>query len=183
VNKALAILVALLYTGHAMAADYGLGISAKSDSGLLYVPIDVSKGLRVEPFVRHSSTSSKQTVDFGDGPRTFRTESDLIEGGIGVFGLAEPKESVRLYYGGRASYFDSESDSTSSSGSRQSSYGYRITPTVGFEYLFTRRFTLGGEVGYYVESRHVDTTILGSRQEFDSDNSGTESFLILRYFF
>ena len=66
---------------------------------------------------------------------------------------------------------------------RQKRYGYRITPTVGFEYLFNRRFSLGGEVGYFFESRHVDTTILTTHQELDSDESGTESFLILRYFF
>lgn len=179
-KKSIAILVAALCAGQAMAAEYGLGISAKSDSGLLYVPIDLSSRLRLEPFVRHTSSSSTQTVDFGGEPTTFRSNGDLIEGGVGLFGLAVPKESVRLYYGGRASYFDSTSRSTSL---RQSSYGYRITPTLGFEYLFSSRFSLGGEVGYYFESRNGETTTQGTIQESDSDNSGTESYLILRYFF
>lgn len=179
-QRILAVLAATLLTGQAMAAEYGIGISAKSDSSLLYFPIDMSAKLRAEPFVRHQTSDVTQRIDFGGEVTTFRSEFDQIEGGIGIFGLAVPKESVRLYYGGRASYFDGDSHSSQSS---QSSYGYRITPTVGFEYLFNSRFTLGGEVGYYFESRHLDSRIQLTHQEVDVDTSGTESFLILRYFF
>ena len=105
------MLIAASCAGHALAAEYGLGISAKSDSGLLFLPIEISAKLRVEPFMRHQSFEAKQTVDFGSGTSTFRTDTDQIEGGVGVFGLAVPKESVRFYYGGRASYFDGDTDS------------------------------------------------------------------------
>jgi hypothetical protein len=176
----MAALGGILLAGQALAADYGIGISAKSDNGLLYFPIDLSQRLRVEPYLRHTSVESTQTIRSSTGVTTFRSKFDLIEGGLGLFGLALPKESVRLYYGGRASYFDGESRSTSL---RQDSYGYRITPTVGFEYLFNRHFTLGGEVGYYFQESNVDTSLPVSRQEGESDTSGTESFLVLRYFF
>jgi hypothetical protein len=176
----LAVLAATLVCGPAVAAEYGVGVSAKSDNGLLYFPIDLSATLRVEPFVRNQSSDLTQKIDFGGEVTTFKSKADQVEGGFGLFGLAVPKESVRLYYGGRASYFDGDSHSTQTS---QSFYGYRITPTVGFEYLFNGHFTLGGEIGYYFESRNVDSRIQASHQEIKLDSSGTESFLILRYFF
>jgi hypothetical protein len=182
-NRIVALIIAGLFTGHAVAAEYGIGISAKSDNGLLYFPIDVSPKFRVEPYLRHSSFDSTSTSNFGSGV-TFKSESDSVEGGAGIFGLLVPKESVRLYYGGRASYFDGDSHSSSAAiQSRQSFYGYRITPIIGFEYLFNSHFTLGGEVGYFFENRKVDSRNTATHLESETDNSGTESFLILRYFF
>jgi hypothetical protein len=65
----------------------------------------------------------------------------------------------------------------------QSFDGYRIAPTVGFEYLFNRHFTLGGEAAVYYES--VDGTFsqgeLVTRSDYD--RNGTATYLILRYFF
>lgn len=180
VKRALAALFGILVAGQAAAADYGIGISAKSDNGLLYFPMDISTKLRVEPYVRHQSSDSTQKITLGTVTTTFQSEFDQVEGGVGLFGLAAPKESVRLYFGGRVSYFDGDSHSDQF---RQSFYGHRITPTVGFEYLFNSRFTLGGEVGYYFENVKVDSVILDAQQESERDNSGTESFLILRYFF
>jgi hypothetical protein len=178
------LMIAALASGQAVAAEYGIGISAKSDNGLLYFPIDVSSRFRVEPYLRHMSSDSTQTTDFGGETTTFESESDLVEGGVGIFGLAVPKESVRLYFGGRASYFDGDTRSTTSELQfKQSTHGYRVTPTVGFEYLFNSRFTLGGEIGYFFEKRNVDSRNIATHSESESDNTGTESFLILRYFF
>jgi hypothetical protein len=176
----LAAALSVLLAGPAGAADFGLGISAKSDNGLVYFPIDLSGKLRIEPHLRLDSRDSKQTIEFGGSTTTFRSNFDQVEGGVGLFGLAAPDESVRLYYGLRASYFDGDGHSTQT---RQSFYGYKVTPTVGFEYLFNPHFTLGGEIGYYFENQKTDSVILDTRQESDSDTSGTESFLILRYFF
>lgn len=182
--RILASFVAILASGTSVAAEYGVGISAKSDNGLIYIPVDISPTIRIEPYIRHSSSDSKQRIDFGGTETTFRSKFDQLEGGLGMFGLAVPKESVRLYYGGRASYFDSDTRSSSTALQfKQSSYGYRIIPTIGFEYLFNSHFTLGGEVGYYFEHRNVDERSATSNRESESDQNGTESFLILRYFF
>ena len=183
-KRILASFVAILASGTSVAAEYGVGISAKSDNGLIYIPVDISPTIRVEPYIRHSSSNSKQTIDFVGNETTFRSNFDQLEGGLGLFGLAVPKESVRLYYGGRASYFDSDTRSSSNALQfKQSSYGYRVIPTIGFEYLFNSHFTLGGEVGYYFEHRNVDDRSASSHRESESDVNGTESFLILRYFF
>ena len=37
-----------LCSSSALAADFGIGVSARSDDGFLYVPIDVSKTFRIE---------------------------------------------------------------------------------------------------------------------------------------
>jgi hypothetical protein len=183
-KRILASFVALLASGTCVAAEYGVGISAKSDNGLIYIPVELTPTFRIEPYIRHSSSDSKQTIDFGATETTFRSNFEQLEGGLGMFGLAVPKESVRLYFGGRASYFDSDTrSSTSALQFKQSVYGYRIIPTMGFEYLFNGHFTLGGEVGYYFEHRNVDERSVSSHRESESDQNGTESFLILRYFF
>jgi hypothetical protein len=120
--RIVALIIAGLFTGVAVAAEYGVGISAKSDNGLVYLPIDVSPKFRVEPYLRHMSSDTKQVTDFGGGATTFKSESDSVEGGVGIFGLAVPKESVRLYYGGRASYFDGDSHSSSNTGQTRQSF-------------------------------------------------------------
>ena len=50
-----ALLVSCFCIGNAAAAEYGVGISAKSDNGLVYVPIDISPKFRVEPYIRYST--------------------------------------------------------------------------------------------------------------------------------
>ena len=183
-NRTIVVLLAAMFVGRAGAADYGIGISAKSDNSLLYFPIDLSSKLRIEPHLRYLSSESTQESDFGGEPVMFRSESDALEIGVGVFGLAVPKESVRLYYGMRAGYFDGDSRSSSATvQNEQSYYGYRIVPTIGFEYQFNRHFTLGGEVGYAYEDHHIVTRGGSIDSETDFDRGGTDTFLILRYFF
>jgi hypothetical protein len=46
-RTAAALLVTALAAGNAGAADYGIRLSAKSDNGLIYVPIDISPKWRV----------------------------------------------------------------------------------------------------------------------------------------
>jgi hypothetical protein len=61
--------------------------------------------------------------------------------------------------------------------------GYRIAPTFGFEYLFNRHFTLGGEVAWSYERLEGDDRSGSTHSDFTGERSGIESFLILRYFF
>lgn len=166
-----------LCSGPVLAADFGIGVSARSDDGWVYVPIDISKNFRLEPSVRYYSSDSTTA----QGTNETVLESDALEIGIGVFGLKQIEEAAHLYYGARLAYVDRSTESRSvSSGitfrDELELDGYRIGPTIGFEYLFAGHFSVGGEASYTFVELEAD---LGREQS----SSGTETRLIFRYMF
>lgn len=180
--------LALCSTG-ALAAEFGIGVSARSDDGTVYVPIDISKSFRLEPSVRYASTSDEQYPSF--------QESDALEVGVGVFGLKQIGEAAHLYYGARLAYVDLESSSVYIGNSTTNFDdtkldGYRIGPTLGFEYLFGKHFSVGGEASYTfvdLEGTNVDRdNFLGNpsswrKYDVSEETSGTQTRLIFRYMF
>jgi hypothetical protein len=184
-----AVGLALCASG-APAADFGLGVSVRSDDGALYAPIDISKSFRLEPSVRYAS--SEQTNDVTSG-----TEIKQLEVGIGVFGLAQVTESARLYYGVRLAYLDQQIDSFYFGNSGRTTVedgqdGYSVGPTLGFEYLIGKHFSVGGEASYAfvdLEGERVATTrslfgqVFQSRNDLSDESSGTQTRLIFRYMF
>lgn len=188
--------LALCSTG-ALAADYGIGVSAKSNDGWIYLPIDVSQSFRIEPSVRYSSNDISQ-VRSSDGD-TFEQDSDNIEIGVGLFRRAKVAESARFYYGLRASYVKVESATvytttffpgfTEVVRDETSQDGYRIGPAIGFEYLFGEHFSIGGEANYTFVDVEGDVTSTRSdsatvnRGNIEQKSSGTDTQLIIRYRF
>jgi hypothetical protein len=173
-----------------LAADFGIGISARSDDGFLYVPIDFSKSFRVEPSVRYASSESTITQSGLDDTQ----ETEILELGIGLFGLRQITEAAHLYYGGRVAYVDTQGTSLSpgpiggiiSSESEQD--GYRIGPAIGFEYLFGGHFSVGGEASYTFvdlegESRSRYGSSFPSTVDIEQKTHGTQTRLIFRYMF
>jgi len=160
-----------------LAAEFGIGVSVRSDDGWVYAPIDISKNFRLEPSVRFFT--SETTVSEDDVEVS--TDSDAWELGIGVFGLKQLDESAHLYYGGRFAYVDRNIETTTAAfgntfREEQSQDGYRVGPTVGFEYLFGGHFSVGGEASYvFAEIEGDDDSELKS--------NGTETRLIFRYMF
>jgi hypothetical protein len=187
-KAAVVCLVAAFYVDPAVAAEYGIGISAKSDNGLIYVPIDVSPKFRIEPHVRYS-TDDSNSVDTTPPTVTLAgQDTETLEVGAGIFGLSLPNESLRIYYGGRVGYVDVRTEFTLDFNGvtvrdRTTSDGYKIAPTFGFEYIFNAHFTLGGEMTYFYERLEADSARSSIRSDTVGERYGTESFLILRYFF
>lgn len=183
-----AVSLALCASG-APAADFGLGVSVRSDDGTLYVPIDISKSFRLEPSVRYAS--AEQTGD------RMHAEADDLEIGVGVFGLTQITEAARLYYGARLAYVDRQEDGSSLGNTLLMTWendqdGYRVGPAIGFEYLIGKHFSVGGEASYTfveLEGESVTTTeynfglVTQSRIDTDDDSSGTQTRLIFRYMF
>jgi len=183
-----ALLVTFFCIGNAASAEYGVGISAKSDNGLVYVPIDVSPRFRVEPYIRYSTDG---TTSFETSPPQVTLsgqETETLEAGVGIFGLALPHESLRIYYGARAGYLNIHTSFDLHFGSEtrhesDTSVGYHVAPTFGFEYLFNSHFTLGGEAAYFYDHFESDEFFGSTSSSVESEGTGTEAFLILRYYF
>jgi hypothetical protein len=182
VKKAALAALAVLSTGSSqvLAAEFGIGVSVQSDDSIIYAPIDVNKNFRIEPSIRYLKNES----DVGLG---VELESESLELAVGLFGLTEVSESIRVYYGGRLAYIDQESDQAIFSGilpgipgntfvTSVDSDGYRISPTLGFEYMINERFSIGGEAEYFFQDIDRD----GSG---DSETSGTDTRLIVRFRF
>jgi hypothetical protein len=187
-KTAAAFLVAALVASNAIAAEYGVGLSAKSDNGLIYFPIDVSPKFRVEPHFRYSTDDTRRAETDPPTVTLAGQRAETFEIGAGLFGLGLPKESLRVYYGARVGYVNVHTVLKIDTGpvtirDADTDEGYRIAPTFGFEYLFNEHFTLGGEVAYFYQHLEGDESSGSGSSVFESDGSGTESFLILRYFF
>lgn len=192
-----ALCLALCSTG-AVAADYGIGVSARSNDGWIYVPIDVSPSFRIEPSVRYMSNETSQTNTSSDGD-SFKEDVDNLEFGVGLFRLAKIADSARIYYGLRASYVTLDGTRTYTNTyfpgytvvtrSETSQDGYRIGPAIGFEYQFGEHFSVGGEANYtFVDvDGDLKSTTSGSttviRGNIEQKSSGTDTQLIFRYRF
>jgi hypothetical protein len=199
-----------LFATASNAADYGVGVSAKSDDAWIYAPIDLSDHMRLEPSIRQSSTKLSSSSTSGSTYTTYidegRTESKAIEVGLGFFWLTPVADSVQLYYGVRAAYVDNEIETfakdTATSGSlfpnttvtttRQKTTldGYRVGAALGFEYLFAKHFSIGGEASYQYLDVDGDTksetdpaTRAATKSSSSQTSSGTMTQLILRYRF
>lgn len=180
-----------LFSGSSLAADFGLGISARSDDGFLYVPIDITKSFRIEPSIRYISSEQTITQSFGED----RQDTEQWEAGVGVFGLKQITDAAHIYFGARAAYVDVQSSSVDEGSFVSTLYsesdqdGYRIGPTVGFEYLFGGHFSVGGEASYsFVDLEGESRARIGSggsesTVKIEQKTNGTQTRLIFRYMF
>ncbi len=180
-----------LCSGSVLAADFGVGISARSDDGFLYVPVNITKSFRIEPSVRYVSSEQTFTQSFGED----RSDTKQWEIGVGVFGLKQVTDAAHIYFGARAAYVDVQSTSVDMGSfglpvhSKTDQDGYRIGPTLGFEYLFGGHFSVGGEASYtFLDIEGESTAWVGnglsrSTLETEQKTNGTQTRLIFRYMF
>jgi hypothetical protein len=206
-------LSALLLVSRAQAADFGVGLSAKSDDAWVYAPIDIANRFRIEPALRYAQIKTHSEY-VNDRPAYVSSDSggnsshfDQLEFSIGLFGLSSVADSVRIYYGARVAYIEGSNKQTRTSvydsdfGPTFSTVttthddfdGYRVGPSLGFEYLFGKHFSLGGEVEWTYQKTDGDskisgvdndgTPVPGSRSNYSQTTNGTGSRLVARYRF
>lgn len=181
----------------ASGAEFGVGVSVQSDDAWIYAPIDITPKFRIEPSLRFVDSESEQVIEGGSifvpTGQTVSSDGSTYEIAVGFFGLAAPHESVRLYYGARAAYIDSQSDLriVSRIGNADdvqeeelSSEGYRLSPTLGFEYLIGERFSIGAEAEWFYQELDFDRNDrLSGSSSGESTSHGTDTRLIVRFRF
>jgi len=190
-NLYVAVGLALCSTS-VLAADFGLGVSAKSDDGVVYLPIDISKSFRIEPNARYAHDDSSYE-EYG---REQERDLEVLELGIGVFGLKQVTEAARFYFGARLAYVESKEFSYGGTAhntvrSNTELDGYRIGPTVGFEYSFGQHFSVGGEASYSfldLEGKSASRFnssgfVTNQLEDIEQKSQGTQTRLIFRYMF
>ena len=132
----------------------GLGITVP-DLGLL-LPIDVSKHVRIEPYVVFYAVR----VDFPVGSDT--TWDSHTRLGLGVFSVSRPAETVRIYVGPR---FGLLWGSTSVNGpsigkTTVDNSGWFLGGAIGGEYDPVARIGIGGEAR--IEYLHTSASSSGA---------------------
>ncbi len=178
------------------AADVGIGVSVQSDDSWIYVPIDFGSSFRLEPSIRYRDASSKSVSydEFLNSTITLTADSDTTtyELGVGLFGLKQIGDSLRVYYGGRIAYIDAKQELRFTTdfgiGDEQreevETDGYRISPTLGFEYLFNEHFSIGAEAEWFYEDTESDRRVTDDPpSNADAEVTGTDTRLIVRFRF
>lgn len=171
----LAVAGLALCSSGAFAADFGIGVAAGStEDGSVYLPIDFGESFRIEPHLSYSKSEAVDGIDF----------EKTVDVGVGAFGLKKFGEKARVYYGARVSYIESEFKSQPSGFIlSQDLDGYGIAPTFGFEFLFGRHFSLGGELAYRFVKVEGDIRNQGVTRDFEQESQGTQTRVVLRYQF
>jgi opacity protein-like surface antigen len=113
--------------------------------------------------------------------------------GVGIFRSREPAEGVTLYYGARLAYVEAEANRepipSDSFGFRSSSKaeGHVIAPTLGLEYRFIERLSIGAEISIeHSEVENVSVNNAGSPPptlRTKTTENETRADVILRFFF
>ncbi len=179
-KNALVFWGALAMTASAMAADVGLGMGVAQNSGTVYVPIEVSPVLRVEPYV------SVYKADRDNA--TYKDVATLITLGAGVFGVQQAGEGVRVFAGARLAYVSRKSDQTTDTYDNHArDTGMDLAPTIGFEYDLNKNLSIGGELGLaysHLSGKTESNSQAGNTKENTKENS-TRTFttVTIKYHF
>ena len=195
-KRALSLALLAACSSQVDAADFGVGVSVQSNDAWIYAPIDVTPGFRIEPSMRLVSAETEshtQSSSFGLPITTsVKSDTDQYELAVGLFGKTALGESVRLYYGARVAYIDNQTQQriATSFGTiedvveQESSLdGYRISPTLGFEYLINEHFSLGGEAEWFYQDLDSDISQSDVAGTANLKSNGTATRLIVRFTF
>jgi len=163
--KHLLLAALLLLPAIAHGADVGLGASLRDSDATLFVPIERTPAVRIEPFFSWYKEDE-------DGPGSGSLES--LTAGLGMFRKFEIRDRAQVYLGGRVGF--SQFKFRTSAGPDQDSEGYTLEPTLGIEYRLVDQVAIAFEaLAFYRNSSGQGGT--------DSDSFGTSNRILLRAYF
>lgn len=179
------IVITVLFCGfislNLQASELGIGTSIRSDEDIIYVPFTVHQDLRVEGVIGlDSSKSSNKTGSTSSS----NYDSDYYVIGAGLYKTKRTSENGTYYYGFRAAYIRSKSNSSSgtSTGSTDNS-GYYLAPVIGFEYYISTQFTIGVDVGYIYNHWSGESENTLTTNEAKTTSRMLDKSFLVRYYF
>lgn len=171
--KPIALLIATsLLSTATQAADYGLGVTL-STSSEIFVPINLSSNLRIEPSVALNRS------DFKSGSSEFTATTRAYNVKTGVFSIRPVGEGFNILAGGRLGYQRLvQRRNDIGFFEDQTSNGYIIEPSLAVEYLPFRQLALGAEASLFY-SRLTPRTDQG----FTQTQTSTVTKVTVKYFY
>ena len=161
-TAALALLPAMAH------ADVGVGASLRDRDSAIYVPIESTPELRVEPYFAWSD-------DDRSGGGTLSVETLTV--GIGLFRKLEIRDRTQVYLGGRLGFMQFKAKDSALAD--QQAEGYALEPTLGIEYRVVDQIAVAFEALLY----YRETNNEAGNSEFDSRSTGTANRILLRAYF
>jgi hypothetical protein len=169
------VLLLCAFTAPAVA-DVGVGAVVGSEDAILF-PIRLSSVI-IEPYL------GLREADVGNTS----TEGHTI--GVGLFGLSMRGDNVSIYYGARVADISDESSGTTIdpitglpiAQTRADIDGYRIAPTVGFQYAISR-VAIGAEIGWAYEEVDQTVSFGAVSTERNTVGKGTHANVVFRFYF
>jgi hypothetical protein len=139
--------------GHAPVRHVGIGITVP-DVGL-FLPINVSRRVRLEPFVDFFNTRA-------DYPVTSDTVWDAItQVGVAGFIMIQSPERLTVYFGPRVGLLRGSTKVSGSAGQTSTkSSGWFLAGAMGGEYGLAPRFSIGAEAK--IQFNHASSSSNGS---------------------
>jgi hypothetical protein len=158
-------------------ADVGVGAAVGNADETILFPIRLASVI-IEPYL---------------GYRESDIANASMEGytlGVGVFGLSMRGDNVSIYYGARLADVSQETSTTlidpitglSIASAQVETDGYRVVPTVGFQYTISR-VAIGAEIGWAYEELDQSTSVLFGGSDRTAVSKGTHANVVFRFFF
>ena len=171
----LVVLLICAFTAPARA-DLGVGAAVGTADETILFPIRLSSVI-IEPYFGYREAE------------VANASSDALTVGVGVFGLSMRGNDVSIYYGARLADVSGESSSTAVdpitglvlAQQRADIDGYRIAPTVGFQYTISR-VAVGAEIGWAYEEVDQSVSFGGISTERTTVAKGTHANVVFRFF-
>lgn len=163
-SAALALLPAIA------SADVGLGASLRDSEATLYLPIESSAAVRIEPFFAWSDQDLS-------GPTDVSTETLTL--GVGVFRKLEIRDRAQVYFGARLGFTRFEGTSSDPATPDLDAEGFSIEPTLGIDYRIVDQISVAFEALLFYRQANED---LGGA-DYDRDTVGTSNRILLRAYF
>jgi len=172
-------LIALLSLGaisHTWAADIGIGVSIKSHDNSIYAPIRITESILLEPYYRQN--------EFKNSYELSSSGNEQEEIGLGVFHTLADESGINVYFGLRAGYVERSNYYRSAAGDfKDVNDGYRFSPTIGIEYMLLKSLAISGEAEWYKYDLDGHRTDGGTRENIEFSSKGTDTRIIVRYYF
>ena len=132
----------------------GVGITVP-DVGL-FVPINVSSHVRLEPYINFQSTRT----DYDISPNFDTVSTSFTQIGLGILSVMHPEERVNLYFGPRVGLLRaSRKQNATGNQSDEKDTGWFMAAAVGGEYSPAPRFSVGAEAR--IQYDHASTSASG----------------------
>jgi hypothetical protein len=158
-------------------ADVGVGAVVGNEDEAILFPIGLSS-LIIEPYLGYREADQINAS----------TEAQTV--GLGVFGVSMRGDNLSIYYGARLADVSGESSSTtvdpitglSIVQTRVDIDGFRVSPTVGFQYTISR-VAFGAEIGWAYEEIDQTLSFGATSTERPLVSRGTQANVVFRFFF
>lgn len=165
-KKVTLFIITLLSAANLQAAEFGLGATLNSDASTIYIPINITKEFRLEPFIMSYKQNQDET-SYQDA-NNYR----MNQYGLGLFKVKEAANNTNIFMGARIAYFSGDNGGKFN--------GYTLAPVIGFEYFPVKNFSLGADAAW--EYSHITSNDYYS-DEYITKSYRTKTSIAFKYYF